>query len=609
MSIKQRAFLAVSSLAILLGILGSGSGAESPHLKPACGPIGIRKVGAARAAFLHAIPDGDLLVSRSVYTGTAATVSIGQTLPGGGKAIADGTYPGVWGNNTVDGSFGVTSPIFIDRSAIVGDSLVPIRTLPIPTAQMVTSFSSKSELALHVSTDGQAVTFMGYVAPPNMLDISNSNTPNHVDPTNPVALAFPRAVGQIHARGASASVVVTPVNTYSGNNGRSAILDSANHQYLLTGNAGNGKGTEPIFIVNNTGVQLVTPGGGPETTVVGVPQGVPGAAKGFQFGFAVGLLGYPDDKSGKDDNYRGLTIFDNTLYVTKGSGGNGIDTVYQVGAAGTLPTAATASTTPIRILPGFPSDLASGNPTHFPFGIWFADATTLYVADEGTGAVGQNPNAGLEKWILVNNVWQNAYTLQDGLHLGVSYGVPGLPTTLNPAPNGLRSLTGRHNGDGTVTLWAVTSTTSASGDQGADPNQLLTITDTLAFTTGAQASGEAFTLLQTASFGQVLRGVAFVPISDRAYARQIVQAILDELLNLPDSDFTSPMHHGDLEKLLGKALDALEDRRFQEAEAKVEGALDGTEGITLPAVQDQIRADLEAALDAIPEHQERRGRR
>ena len=41
------------------------------------------------------------------------------------------------------------------------------------------------------------------------------------------------------------------------------------------------------------------------------------------------------------------------------------------------------------------------------------------------------------------------------------------------------------NGDGTVTLWAVTSTVSASVDQGADANRLVTITDTLAFTTPA----------------------------------------------------------------------------------------------------------------------------
>jgi hypothetical protein len=43
--------------------------------------------------------------------------------------------------------------------------------------QTVTSFSSKSELALNLSTDGQDVTFMGYLAPVNAIDVSNSNTP------------------------------------------------------------------------------------------------------------------------------------------------------------------------------------------------------------------------------------------------------------------------------------------------------------------------------------------------------------------------------------------------------------------------------------------------
>src|SRR5499427_7615609 len=54
------------------------------------------------------------------------------------------------------------------------------------TDQMVTSFSSKSELALNLSTDGNYLTFMGYLAPIDAIDVSNSNTPEVVDPTNPV---------------------------------------------------------------------------------------------------------------------------------------------------------------------------------------------------------------------------------------------------------------------------------------------------------------------------------------------------------------------------------------------------------------------------------------
>ncbi|PNE09967.1 MAG: hypothetical protein CR217_16995 [Beijerinckiaceae bacterium] len=56
---------------------------------------------------------GALIVSSSTYAGTAATVTVGQTLPGGGTAIANGTYPNVFENATADGSFGVTSPLIL----------------------------------------------------------------------------------------------------------------------------------------------------------------------------------------------------------------------------------------------------------------------------------------------------------------------------------------------------------------------------------------------------------------------------------------------------------------------------------------------------------------
>jgi hypothetical protein len=108
---------------------------------------------------------GTLVLSRSVYAGTAATVTVGQTLPPGcvaktvtlpvlnsntttsvkvtcSTATADGTFPTVFNNNKADGSFGVTSPIFLDN--ITADGWL-LGTLPIPSDQIVTSFSSKSE--------------------------------------------------------------------------------------------------------------------------------------------------------------------------------------------------------------------------------------------------------------------------------------------------------------------------------------------------------------------------------------------------------------------------------------------------------------------------------
>jgi hypothetical protein len=484
---------------------------------------------------------GNLVVSRSVYAGRASTVAVNQVLPpdcvagtvnipltAGGTtpvavacadAVADGTYPGVFANDTVDGSFGVTSPIFLDQITVRGEH---VNTLPIDPSQLVTSFSSKSELALNLSDDGRSITFVGYrggaafPTAPNVLDVSNSNTPGVVDPSNPVLSQYYRSVAEVDERG---HVTITEGNAYSGNNGRAAI--KAGGLYYLTGNDNNGglsKKQLPITtvgvdLITSTGVELLVPGQAPP-----VPPNIDMIGD-----FEVTSLGFPPDKAGKDNNFRGLTIFNHTLFVTKGSGGNGINTVYQVGDAGTLPTPANApggllKNVPIAILPGLPSGLASNTAPplpRFPFGIWFANATTLYVADEGDGTAanaGSDPMSGLQKWQFEGTTWHLAYTLQQGLDLGVSYSVPHRPDEApypDPATDGLRNLTGRVNRDGTVTIWAITSTVSASGDQGADPNRLVTITDRVAATT--RPDEERFKTIRAARYGEVLRGVAFTP--------------------------------------------------------------------------------------------------
>jgi len=112
--------------------------------------------------------------------------------------------------------------------------------------------------------------------------------------------------------------------------------------------------------------------------------------------------------------------------------------------------------------------------------------------------------------------WRLAYVMQAGLGLGVPYTVFRYPTGTNPgtglpwapATDGLRNLTGRVNRDGTVSIWAITSTVSGNGDQGADPNRLVMITDRLQDTS---LGHQTFRTLRTARYGEVLRGVSFAP--------------------------------------------------------------------------------------------------
>jgi hypothetical protein len=48
---------------------------------------------------------GDNVVSSSTYVGSASSIAVGQALPGGGNAVANGSYPNVFNNATVDSSF------------------------------------------------------------------------------------------------------------------------------------------------------------------------------------------------------------------------------------------------------------------------------------------------------------------------------------------------------------------------------------------------------------------------------------------------------------------------------------------------------------------------
>ena len=504
---------------------------------------------------------GSLVISRSVYDSRAGNVMVGQALPPNctppncAPAISDGTYPLVWNNDTVDGSFGITSRILLDQVNPKTGHLIDTLEVPnsvqhgrAPEDQMVTSFSSKSEVALNLSTDGERLTFMGYIAPVNTLDVSNSNTPAVIDPTNPVGIINFRAVAEVDARG---RFHFTETNAYSGNNGRAAILNNSSgaNVYYLAGNAGNGGNPQPDGVIIGAGAQFVAPAVGDEDDQ---SPGLPTPLGSFN----ITQLGKKADKIGKDTNFRGLRIFNNVVYFTKGSGGNGVNTVYFVDTTGQacpagvgIPAAgATLPTTPLMfdsshatlqakgvfpynmcVLNGFPTDPKSSTASFFPFGIWFANAQTLYVAQEGDGdntfdatsgkytAAAAQTIAGLQKWTFDGKVWKPAYTLSAGLELGTPYIVPAYPTGNNPATNkpwspatdGIRNITGRVNDDGTATIYAVTSTVSGNGDQGADPNKVVVITDSLSATT--LPASETFSVLRSAGSGEVLRGVSFAP--------------------------------------------------------------------------------------------------
>jgi len=473
----------------------------------------------AKAPFLR---PNSLVISSSIYDNTQGAVTslqIGSPLPSAqdgstcqpfSTAVAGNDYVNVWNNDGVDASFGVTSAVTL-TDINPSDGHV-FSTLSIPTDQVATSFSSKSELGLHVANlwYGPVLSFVGYGgAGVGALDSSNSDAFAGQDPTNPVTCffgstyAFARTIVSVAQNG---DIAYTPTINYGGNNGRSALFSPEAGAYYSVGNSNNGitnqygQGITNPDVTETTGLEVINPLDWPTFNYAAIPPGNSAQVDPL-------YASVTGDKAGKDNNFRGVTEYNGALYFTKGSGSNGIDTVYTVTPG--LPALANAGSATVSIVPGFPTDVAKQTGGNFtPFAVFFANATTMYVTDEGSGnTTDQTTHAGLEKWSLVNGSWQFDYVLTQNL-IGASYtlgGYDGTYPTVTTA--GLRNLAGNVKGK-RVTLWAATSTTSASGDNGADPNEVVTIVDKLSAT--ALPKGESFRVVSAPTYGQVYRGVAYV---------------------------------------------------------------------------------------------------
>ncbi|HXP32335.1 MAG TPA: hypothetical protein VN832_14670 [Stellaceae bacterium] len=465
------------------------------------------------------------------------------------------TYPEIFNDPNVSG---IQGTIFLDTYR--PEPFAPLlQSLPLTALSqasgagapiITTSFSSKSEGSLHLSVDGRFLTYMGYNGAPGAEGVSNSETTllaAQIQPLPAGTALFDRAIALVKYDG---SVAVSDENyAFSGDNPRGAITVDGTQFYM----AGNADSTE-----NKTPA-----GTGPGFTV-GVRYGLPGAVTPGtpnSTQLATYLASDRPDESTKqhvkDNNWRGIGIFNDakgnpTLYVSKGSGGNGDDGIFQVvnnnGSGLPMPTTPpTPPNTITQLIGDQATNPATGASSPLvPFAFFFANPTTLYVADEGNASIpvldssgkpvldanGQpvvdyvsDPLAGLQKWVLVGGVWQLEYVLQDGLHLNEPQTIWGYPVPTRTT--GLRNMTGKVNGDGTVTLYAITAQSSEISGGEPDPTELIKVTDVLAAThlplddrdndqffrdfDDHGDSLERFVTLQVSRPGDVFRGVAFAP--------------------------------------------------------------------------------------------------
>lgn len=203
---------------------------------------------------------------------------------------------------------------------------------------------------------------------------------------------------------------------------------------------------------------------------------------------------------------RDVQILDGALYIStdskQGTGGTSNISLYS-----TLPTSATTGT----VLPGIDGSItltsgeenginngAVGDTVNLsPEGYFFADSTTLYIADGGNPKEGGLGDGGLQKWSYYDGSWHLDYTLSEGLDL--------VANTATAGTTGLIGLAGTVvNGD--VYLYATNETV---GD--LDQTYVYAIEDTLSATT--LPTGESFTAIVSASADTNIRGISFAPTS------------------------------------------------------------------------------------------------
>jgi hypothetical protein len=128
--------------------------------------------------------------------------------------------------------------------------------------------------------------------------------------------------------------------------------------------------------------------------------------------------------------------------------------------------------------------------TESAYDYFFADANTLYVADDDSSP---SLPGGLQKWIFDGSNWNRVYNLQ-----------------VNPAGivKGIKSLAGMVDASGNVTLFGATTDTTANYLYGFSD----TLTNTLVGSVTATKLIDASTFFDATNTKWNLRGVAIAPL-------------------------------------------------------------------------------------------------
>jgi hypothetical protein len=481
-------------------------------------------------------------------TALPLTAAIGALALHAAPAAAFTFTPGdlvisVYGDGDGSGTYtdNQASPITLDEITTTGTQVGQI-VLPQASSgannPISGEYGSSSEGTLQLSANGYDLTIAGYGVGASTF---NANPASYGGATKTCVgggTCFPLAQtssvpgfapsSAAAAQGVTSTITVPRVVALIGQNG------SVDTSTALTGVA-NENNPRSVATVNGTTL-YVSGQGSSKDTPANSTQGVWVANKGATT--ATQIYGAVDTRT--------VSIQNNTLYVSSDSTqGSGVtENISQLGTAGNLPTSATSPTILPNIKSKFtvgsslsalnyldqtnlPTNNAFTNPTVTktynqiylsPENDFFANATTLYVADSGapkgdnngSGSSAQGlSDGGLQKWSLINGSWVLDYTLAKGLNL-VPDTTPCPNTSTNCGTTGLIGLAGQVV-NGLVELFATNATL---GD--LDPTYVYSITDTLSDLSPSDAANEVFTPIVTAGLDQNIRGISFAPAPEPA---------------------------------------------------------------------------------------------
>ncbi|WP_419729041.1 Hint domain-containing protein [Lichenicola sp.] len=334
-------------------------------------------------------------------------------------------------------------------------------------------YGSSSEGSLELAANGQSLVLAGYGINANTYNAGGAAVYGNNALAQSTSIqgggytAVSRVIADINADG-TVDTSTALYNVFNTNNPRSvATVDGST--FYISGQGVKGDATQGVFEAKD---------GASSATVI----------------------------DGSTDT-RTLEIYDGELYVSRDSkqGSGGTSNISSYGTS--LPNSATTPIPLSGIMTSVKLTAAEENSVNgsavgtkvalSPENYFFANATTLYVADSGNPKEATLGDGGLQKWIFNGSSWKLAYTLSAGLNL--------VPNTASAGTTGLIGLTGTVEANGTVQLYATNATI---GD--LDQTYLYGITDTLGATTNP---GESFTTLVTAAPDTNIRGVSFAPVA------------------------------------------------------------------------------------------------